>query len=720
MVRPSLDNPSYYINRELSWLAFNRRVLEEARDQNNPLLERLKFLSISASNLDEFFEVRVAGLVQQIEDGQTQSTADGLSLVEERDRINQETHDFVDEQYDIWNGQLRPRLAEHGIRVLGLHELDSTAKSFVEEYCERELDPLLTPVTVDPAHPFPRVINKALCVAFLLRRRRRSALTYTGVVTVPRALPRLIRLPSQSTADFIFLADLVAFHAARMYHGYDIASSAAFRVTRNSNLYLAEEEARSLLESVRAELHNRRKGDAVRLEIEADADPEIIERLRGVFEIEPWQVFSVNGPVNLSRLFNVYEQTQHPELKFRTFVPRELRLTAKSQDLFEELRRHDVLLHHPFDSYDAVISFIESAAEDDRVLSIKQTLYRTNEHSLIVPALIAAAGKKEVTAVVELKARFDEASNIRWARDLEDAGVQVFHGLVGLKTHCKLSLLVRRDPDGVTRRYCHLGTGNYNATTARIYTDLSLLTSDPEITGAVHDVFSFLTAYAENPSYEPLLVAPLDLAEKTLGLIEREAEHARQGRPARIIAKMNALVEKKVIMALYRASQAGVEIDLIVRGMCGLRPGVRGVSDRIRVRSIVGRFLEHSRIFYFANNGDEEVYIGSADWMPRNLFERVEVLVPLNDPMLRERVYQEILSSYLADNLKTRILSRDGAYRRIWQSASSRRRERPPSGAAAFNAQEFLIGLAEGRQTLQDIPIRAPRARRRLLAGKER
>jgi len=319
-----------------------------------------------------------------------------------------------------------------------------------------------------------------------------------------------------------------------------------------------------------------------------------------------------------------------------------------------------------------------------------------------------------------LKARFDEASNIRWARDLEDAGVQVFHGLVGLKTHCKLSLLVRRDPDGVTRRYCHLGTGNYNATTARIYTDLSLLTSDPEITGAVHDVFSFLTAYAENPSYEPLLVAPLDLAEKTLGLIEREAEHARQGRPARIIAKMNALVEKKVIMALYRASQAGVEIDLIVRGMCGLRPGVRGVSDRIRVRSIVGRFLEHSRIFYFANNGDEEVYIGSADWMPRNLFERVEVLVPLNDPMLRERVYQEILSSYLADNLKTRILSRDGAYRRIWQSASSRRRERPPSGAAAFNAQEFLIGLAEGRQTLQDIPIRAPRARRRLLAGKER
>ena len=718
MARPSLDSPSNFINRELSWLAFNRRVLEEAFDSNNPLLERLKFLSISASNLDEFFEVRVASLVQQIEDGYNEGAADGLTLVEERDKISLETHDFVDEQYDCWNQHLRPRLAENAIRVLGLHELDASAKSFVEEYCERELDPLLTPVTVDPAHPFPRVINKALCVAFLLRRRRRSAMTYTGVVTVPRALPRLIRLPSEETDDFIFLADLVAFHAARMYHGYDIVSSAAFRVTRNSNLYLAEEEARSLLESVRAELHNRRKGDAVRMEIEADADPEIIERLRGVFELDPWQVFPVNGPVNLSRLFNVYEQTKHPELKFKTFVPRELRLTAKSQDLFEELRRHDVLLHHPYDSYDAVISFIESAAEDDRVLSIKQTLYRTNEHSLIVPALIAAAAKKEVTAVVELKARFDEASNIRWARDLEDAGVQVFHGLVGLKTHCKLSLLARRDPDGVTRRYVHIGTGNYNATTARIYTDLSLLTADPEITGAAHDVFGFLTAYAENPSYWPLLVAPLDLAEKLLALIAREADHARQGNPARIIAKMNALLDKKVITALYAASQAGVEIDLLVRGICALRPGVRGVSDRIRVRSIVGRFLEHSRIYFFENGGEEEVYIGSPDWMPRNLYERVEVLTPLKDTMARERVRQEILEAYLADNMKARILARDGTYHHTWQTPG-RRGARPPSGASAFNAQEFLIALAEGKQSLQSMPPAPVRARRRSSVGRE-
>src|SRR5450432_1410992 len=678
MARIALDSPSCYINREASWLAFNRRVLEEAQDENNPLLERLKFLSITASNLDEFFEVRIAALVQQIEDGYTEAGPDGLTLLEERDLASQVIREFVDDQYRCWNDKLRPSLKENGIRVLGLHELDAKAQAFVDQYCERELDLLLTPVTIDPAHPFPRVINKALCVAFLLRRRRRSALTYTGVVTVPRALPRLVRLPSDGTDDFIFLADLVAYHASRMYHGYDIVSSTAFRVTRNSNLYLAEEESRSLLESVRTELHNRRKGDAVRLEIEKDADPEIIERLRTNFELDPWQVFSVHGPVNLSRLFNIYEQADRPDLKFKPFAPRELRLTAKSQDLFEELRRHDVLLHHPFDSFDAVVSFIEAAAEDPNVLSIKQTLYRTSENSVIVKALIAAAEKKEVTAVVELKARFDEDTNIRWARDLEDAGVQVFHGLVGLKTHCKLSLLVRRDADGVTRRYAHLGTGNYNANTARIYTDLSLLTADPEITGAVHDVFSFLTAYAEHPNYEPLLVAPLDLAEHSLALIAREAEHARHGRPARIIAKMNALLDKNIIMALYRASQAGVEVDLIVRGMCALRPGVKGVSDHIRVRSIVGRVLEHSRIFYFQNGGEEEVYLGSADWMPRNLYERVEVMFPVKDVLLRERIRQELLEAYLADNLKTRLLQKDGTYIRAWKAQGKRH---APAGA---------------------------------------
>src|SRR5271170_6126927 len=716
MARISLEDPQYYLNRDTSWLAFNRRVLEEAADENNPLLERLKFLAISASNLDEFFEIRVAAMMQQIEDGYNEAGPDGLTLTAKRDVLARLTHKFVDGQYECWN-TLRPALAEHGIRVLSLHELDADARRFVDDYCEKELDPLLTPVTVDPTHPFPRVINKALCLGLLLRRRRRSALTYTGVVSVPRALPRLVRLPSESTTDFIFLADLVAHHAEHMYHGYDIVASAPFRVTRNSNLYLQEEEARNLLESVRAELHNRRKGDAVRMEIEADADPEIIERLRTVFELDPWQVFPVNGPVNLLRLFNIYEQTPRADLKYRAFVPRELRLTAKSQNVFEELRRHDVLLHHPYDSYDAVVSFIQSAAEDERVLSIKQTLYRTNEHSLIVPSLMAAAAHKEVTAVVELKARFDEASNIRWARDLEDAGVQVFHGLVGLKTHCKLSLLVRHDPDGVMRRYAHLGTGNYSAGTARIYTDVSVLTADPEITGAVHDVFSFLTAYAEHPNYGPLMVAPLDLAEHSLALIAREAEHARHGRPAHIIAKMNALTDKNIITALYRASQAGVKIDLIVRGMCALRPGVRGVSDHIRVRSVVGRFLEHSRIYFFANGGQEEVYLGSADWMPRNLYERVEVIFPVKDEFLRERIRQEILEAYLADNLKSRLLQKDGSYVRVWKAQGKRK---PPSGKAGFSAQDFMIGLAEGKQALESIPA-APNSRsRRATIGKER
>jgi polyphosphate kinase len=718
MARISLEDPQYFLNRDTSWMAFNRRVLEEAEDESNPLLERVKFLAISASNLDEFFEIRVAAMVQQIEDGYNEAGPDGVTLVQKRDILGKLCHAFVHDQYDCWNEQLRPALAASGIRVLALHELDAPALRFVDDYCQRELDPLLTPVTVDPAHPFPRVINKALCLGFLLRRRRRSALTYTGVVSVPRALPRLVRLPSEGTVDFIFLADLVAHHAVNMYHGYDVVSSAPFRVTRNSNLYLQEEEARSLLESVRAELHNRRKGDAVRMEIEADADPEIVERLRTVFDLDPWQVFPVNGPVNLSRLFNVYEQVERPDLKYRPFTPRELRLTSKSNDLFEELRRHDILLHHPFDSYDAVVSFIESAAEDERVLSIKQTLYRTNEHSLIVPSLIDAASRKEVTAVVELKARFDEAHNIRWAREMEDAGVQVFHGLVGLKTHCKLSLIVRRDPDGVMRSYAHIGTGNYNATTARIYTDLSLFTADPHVTRAAHDVFSFLTAYAENPGYDPLLVAPLDLAEKSIALIDREAEHARQGREARIVAKMNALLDKSVVQALYRASQAGVEIDLIVRGICSLRPGVRGVSDRIRVRSIVGRFLEHSRIYYFGNGGEEEIYMGSADWMPRNLYERVEILVPLRDELLRQRVRHEILDAYLADNRKARVLLRDATYIRAWKSQHGKHKAKPPVGAAAFSAQDFLISLAEGKQPAA-LPVPAAAGKRRVTVGKE-
>jgi polyphosphate kinase len=694
MNRP-VEDPSHYINREASWLAFNRRVLEEANDEHNPLLERVKFLAISASNLDEFFEVRVAGLLQRIEEGFVDSGPDALTAQQERDLISRETHEFVQEQYDTWNQRLLPALAKENIRVLDLKDLNPQQEAFIDDYCQKEVDPLLTPVTVDPSHPFPRVLNKALCMGLLLKRKRRAAGTYMGVVTVPRVLPRLVRLPSKSGVDYIFLADLITYHAARMYRGYDIVSAASFRVTRNSNLYLEEEEARNLLESVRTELHKRRKGDAVRLEIETGVHTEIARRLQQTFELEDWQVFYTQGPVNLSRLFNFYELTERPDLKFKSFVARELRLPPTSNNIFTELRKRDILLHHPYDSFDGVVDFIESAASDPDVISLKQTIYRTSQHSPIIGALTAAAAaEKEVIAVLELKARFDEASNIEWARTMEDAGVQVYHGLVGLKTHGKISLLVRHDPDGVTRRYAHIGTGNYNPTTSRFYTDVSLLTASPEITSALHSVFNYLTAYAEAPNYAPLAISPVDLAATTLSLIQRETDHARAGRPARMIAKMNALLDKNVIQTLYRASQEGVKIDLNVRGMCSLRPGVTGISENIVVRSIVGRFLEHSRIFYFENGGEEEIYISSADWMPRNLYERVEILCPLLDPTLRRRVKDEILAAYLADNTKVRFLDRQGRYARL-----PRRR-----GADRFVAQDFLIAVAEGTANAADIP----------------
>ncbi len=694
----SVDDPSLFINREVSWLAFNERVLEEASDENNPLLERVKFLAITASNLDEFFEVRVAGLLQRIEDGFIDSGPDALTAQQERELIAQKTHEFVNAQYECWNKKLLPALAKENIRVLDLKDLTPEQEAFIDSYCQKEVDPLLTPVTVDPAHPFPRVLNKALCIGLLLKRKRRATGTYMGVITVPRVLPRLVRLPSKSGADYVFLADLLMFHAASMYRGYDIVSVASFRVTRNSNLYLEEEEARNLLESVRTELHRRRKGDAVRLEIDADAHSEITERLQQTFELEDWQVFRTDGPVNLSRLFNFYELTQRPDLKYRPFSGRELRLPASSGTIFDELRKRDILLHHPYDSFDAVVDFIESASHDPNVVSLKQTIYRTNENSPIVQALIAAAAEKEVIAVLELKARFDEASNIQWARSMEDAGVQVYHGLVGLKTHCKLALLVRHDSDGVTRRYAHIGTGNYNPTTSRFYTDLSLLTASPAITSATHSVFHYLTAYAEAPNYAPLSIAPVDVATTTLAYIRREAEHAQAGRPARIIAKMNALLDKNIIQALYRASQQGVKIELIVRGMCSLRPGLPGISDNIVVRSIVGRFLEHSRIFYFENGGEDQVFIASSDWMPRNLYERVEVLCPLLDSTLKQRVKDEILAACLADNVKARFMDSNGRYTRL-----PRRKSQKP-----FSSQDFLIALAEGAPAEIPEPVMLP------------
>jgi polyphosphate kinase len=691
--RAPADNPRLFFNRHLSWLQFNRRVLEEALDVRNPVLERAKFLAITASNLDEFVEVRVAGLLQQAEQGQGEAGPDGLAPREVLTQLSLAIHDFVKDQYACWREKVLPAMAQESIRVRSFRQLKPDARKTVERFYLERVEPLVTPVTVDPAHPFPRVLNKALCMAFLLQHRRNDSRIYLGVVTVPRALPRVFRVPAAEGAiEYIFLHDIVEAYAERLYHGYKILASAPFRVTRNSNLYLREEESRSILDSVDSQLHRRRKGAAVRLEIEAGADLEIIERLRSNFRLAAWQIFQVNGPVNLSRLFHLYDQTPRPDLKFTAFAPRELPIPVEPAALFPLLRERDVLLHHPYDSYSAVVRFIESAAHDPDVLSIKQTLYRTSEDSPIVRALMEAAAKKEVTVVVALPARFDEASNIRWARSLQEAGVQVYHGLVGLKTHCKLALLVRRDPDGKVRRYAHLGTGNYNPSTARFYTDLSLLTRDPQITEAVHYVFNFLTAYSEQAHYGPLSVAPLNLGKNCVSSIDREAAHARAGRPALIVAKVNSLLDKDIIQALYRASQAGAHIELIVRGACALRPGIRGISSRIRVRSVVGRFLEHSRIFVFGNGGQTEVYLGSADWMPRNLHERVEVIFRLKDPMLCQKVCSEILLPYFADTEKARFLLRDGSYSRALpgQLAVSR-------NGARFNVQQFFIDAAEGR-----------------------
>jgi polyphosphate kinase len=681
-----------YIDRDESWLRFNGRVLEEAADLSNPLMERVKFLAITTSNLDEFIEIRVAGVLQRMEEslGLPQHRDEsGFTQQDRLDRLREALHLFSNAQAETWNRHLVPALAKVGIRVVRWKQMREADRAFATKFFHDQIDPLLTPVTIDPSHPFPRVLNKALCLALLLRYKRKTKggpnPRVLGVVTIPHSLPGLIALPENNgRRDFLLLDDLIEAHIEPMFRGYKILSCATFRVTRNSNLYMQEEESRSVLESVAAELHNRRKGDVVRMEIEAttpdDYTAEIVERLSYNFELDPWQVFPTSAPVNLSRLMTLYSAVKDVKLKFPEFHGVRLKL-AKASNIFGELRKRDILLHHPFDSYNTVEEFIEAASTDSQVISIKQTLYRTSADSPIFSALKEAALSTDVTVVVELMARFDEASNIRWARELEDAGVQVFHGIFGYKTHCKLALIVRKDSDGTVRSYAHLGTGNYNPVTARFYTDISLLTARPELTEAMLRVFRYLTAGWETTAeaYRPLQVAPVTLAKDTLTLIAREAEHARQGRPARIIAKMNALLDGPTVEALYAASQAGVEIDLIVRGMCSLRPGVAGLSDRIRVRSIVGRFLEHSRIFWFANGGAEEIFAGSADWMPRNLLERCEVVFPIVDAAASYRLRHEILEAYLRDDVKARLMQGDGSYIRA------------PKASSGISAQDWLM-----------------------------
>ena len=691
MADAHLDNPAYYINRELSWLDFNRRVLEEAQDLSNPLLERVFFLAVVANNLDEFFEVRVAGLIQLKETGRRSFGADRLAPEEQLDRIAAKAHQLVDDQYRCWNEDLLPALADEGIHLWEAQYLEDEHLDFVRRYWAEELEPILTPIVIDPSHPFPRVLNKALCIGAVLRSQRQTTI---GVVTVPRVLPRILRLPDRNGGiHFVTLAGVMKLQIGELFRGYETLGAAPFRVTRNSELYVNEEEADNLLEEIAEQLQNRRKGDEVRLEIAAKAPDHLVRQLQRQFNLADDQVYQVNGPVNLHRVMHLYKEVSRPDLKDHPFDPVELKLPQDPEPFFEHIRDGDVLLHHPYESFSTVIDFIRMAANDPRVLAIKQTIYRTGDDSEVAQALIDAAERgKEVTVLVELKARGDEEANIEWAKKLEESGVHVIHGVMGLKTHCKLSMLVRRDDDRL-RRYAHLGTGNYNHETARLYTDLGLITARQDITVDVAQVFNLLTAHSPEITFNKLLVAPTFLMKGTIQRIEREIEHARAGRPAAIMAKMNGLMDPKIIQALYQASQIGVQIDLIVRGICCLRPGLPGVSENIRVYSIIGRLLEHSRVFYFANGGDMEIWAGSADWMNRNLRGRVEVVFPIEDPDLKQRLYRELLELALADRVKARQLQADGTYTRLSPTGDD-----PP-----ICMQEVLMRLAQGEESLQEI-----------------
>ncbi len=684
MKRPS---PKNYVNRELSWLEFNQRVLEEVLDRTNPLLERVKFFAIVSSNLDEFFEVRVAGLKQQVASATNERGLDGMTAGETLRAIAARIRRMVATQYQVWREQLVPALARHGIHFIHPAFVQGADRDWLDAFYRAEVHPVLTPLAIDPAHPFPRLRNKSLHLIVQLRRPGRKKTRHRLlVVQVPRVLPRLIELPRPDGEHaYVLLEKLIQHHLADVVPGQEVQGCWAFRVTRNSDLYIDEGDSANLLKAVENEVHNRLKGEAVRLEVEEGTPPEIIKDLLATQRLEPDDLYQVNGPMNTPRLMALCSNIEQPELHDPPFFAPVAPALRGQADIFAAVRRGDILLHHPYESFESVVGFLRQAAADPQVLAIKQTLYRTGGDPRIIGALMdAVKNGKQVTAVVELKARFDESNNIRWSRQLEDAGVHVIYGLVGYKIHCKATLVVRRDEDGI-RRYLHLGTGNYNPVTARIYTDLSLLTCRPDLGEDATNLFNLITGLCQYQGMRKLLVAPFDLLTRMLEKIRRETEHARRGLPARIVAKMNALVVTEIIDALYEASQAGVKVDLIVRGICCLRPGVRGLSENISVRSIVGRFLEHSRVFYFENACEPEIFVGSADWMPRNLFKRIEVVFPIEDGRLRERILSELLAVQLADNVKARFIRADGTHRR----AGVRR------GEPRLNSQEELIRRAQ-------------------------
>ena len=658
-----------FTNRELSWLAFNKRVLSEAKDNHLPLMERLKFLSITASNLDEFFMVRVASLKDQVNAGYTKKDIAGMTSKEQIDAILKETHKFTTAQYNTYNRSFLPSLKKNGLKIVTEFEkLTEEQADYVDNYFQKEVFPVLTPMAVDSSRPFPLIRNRSLNIGALLMDKKKKGTIDFATVQVPSVLPRVVTIPidGDNCTTVILLEQIIEKNIQKLFLNYRVLCQAPFRVMRNADLSIDEDEAADLLIEIEKQLKKRQWGEAIRLEVEDNIDKRLLKTLRKEFNLSEDAIFKINGPLDLTFLMKVYDIEGFDHLKEPKYIPQQPKMLDASRDLFEQIREHDILLHHPYETFDPVVNFVKKAASDPNVLAIKQTLYRVSSHSPIIASLAQAAENgKQVSVLVELKARFDEENNIVWAKKLEKAGCHVIYGLVGLKTHSKITLVVRKEEDEI-RRYVHLGTGNYNDSTAKLYTDMGMFTSKTRYGEDATAVFNMLSGYSEPLVWNKLSLAPLWLRGKFLSLIEREKEHAKNGRPARIIAKMNSLCDPGIIEALYDASEAGVEIDLIVRGICCLRAGIKGLSEHIRVRSIVGTFLEHSRIFYFENNGNAEYYMGSADWMPRNLDKRVEILFPVEDPILQEEIYH-ILHIQLSDTKKAHLLMPDGHYVKVDQ-----------------------------------------------------
>ena len=668
--------PEYYENRELSWLKFDARVLNEAKDKSIPLLERLKFVSITSSNLDEFFMVRVASLKDMVHADYRKRDIAGMTASEQLDRINTATRKLVESQYNTYNRSLVPLMAANGIHIIEKYEeLTAEQAVYVDRYFEEDVYPVLTPMAVDASRPFPLIRNKTLNIAALLSSKKdekhKDAVEF-ATVQVPGVLPRLVPIPADTSENsgevegrtFILLEQIIEKNIDKLFLNYHVLCAHPYRVMRNADLPIDEDEAADLLKEIQKQLKKRQWGEVIRLEVEASVDKKLLRFLKDELKVAEEDIFQISGPIDLTFLMKMYGLSGCDSLRYEPYKPQRVPEIEPGEDIFEAIRVGDILLHHPYETFDPVVDFIRQAASDPDVLAIKQTLYRVSGNSPIIASLAQAAENgKQVSVLVELKARFDEENNIVWAKKLEQAGCHVIYGLVGLKTHSKIALVVRREEDGI-RRYVHLGTGNYNDSTAKLYTDCGIFTCNEAIGEDATAVFNMLSGYSEPLSWNELVLAPIWLRTRFMRLIARETKHAREGKPARIVAKMNSLCDEGIIAALYEASAAGVEIELIVRGICCLKVGIPGISENIHVRSIVGNFLEHSRIFFFLNDGEEELYMGSADWMPRNLDRRVEILFPVLDDTLKEKV-KHILDVELADNTKAHVLKPDGKYEKI-------------------------------------------------------